>query len=190
MSNEFSPRFAYEDSDDEFEKEEELTKFDMPVFKWLKPKDSTTPEEVDLLLIGNGGGASFLNINVSKNLVGAFLLPEMNIKTNSFDQFSGKSSSCGLYEVGTTPKTYVLLNSCPTDSQSSILLSRAILSTIRPKKVIMLDALDISEYIPPKSNDVETSKSPIRCLQTSSASWVNNMISIECSYITIQELIS
>ncbi|ORY07503.1 hypothetical protein K493DRAFT_310234 [Basidiobolus meristosporus CBS 931.73] len=170
MNDEFSPRFAYEDSEDEFEKEEELTKFDLPLFKWLKSDGSAVPE-VDVLLIGSGGGATYLNLNIPKKLIGGFLMPEMNLKSNPFDQFSVESSSCGLYEIGTTPKTYMLLCCCSIDSEASLLLGRAILSTLRPKKVIMLDALDVSDYIPPRTNDAATTTSPIRYLQTSAAPW-------------------
>ncbi|CAG8545456.1 11858_t:CDS:2 [Acaulospora morrowiae] len=179
-------RFAYDDSDSEFEdleSDKKIAALDPPIIRISNFK-KTLKLSVNLVLIGiHGGGNLFLeSITNKKKLIGTILLPEVELvptfeTQNTLNQETHPNQGCFIYELESNPRTLIIPCNYKTKDERCFTWVKSLFEHIDPERVFIFDTFKSSLYIAGENYRENRSYPPFcRLLQSSVAPKLDHSI--------------
>ncbi|CAG8480830.1 5063_t:CDS:2, partial [Paraglomus occultum] len=166
-------RYASEDSDSEFE-EEASTEYEPPIIHFISSKQESKLQ-VRVMMIGAcGGGNVFLASVKGKKLLGTILLPEIDLKGNTFSQEALTpipDKNCFFYTLESDPSVIVVPCNYDVNDDRCFVWTKSLFQHVEAECVIILDVFTASSFITSNRLDEQTARYPpfVRLLQTSAA---------------------
>ncbi|KAF9426664.1 hypothetical protein BGZ94_006180 [Podila epigama] len=171
----------YQSSDEE-DFEEDVNKavtMPRPILLWKTTPTKAGAKVCSTLVIGTAtGGSALLHTVQQKTLVGALVLPGIDLKDNTSNINSPTNASCNIYELDSDKSVILIPVNFEIKDKDSLNFAKGIMQAVQATRIVILDTLSPANYNS-KLPDIDYTYPWLRLLQTTGSTTVTKIPTLE-----------